>query len=169
MKNRIKKNTQKPMLAILMCAVLLIISIFLPYMTAEEDFKEILEAAEQDTSLSLLDFAQTYLEQNDNTLAIIVGILAGLTVFAALLAVCRKPLGVLIFGLLDTAWVVMIHMAFSDAGYGYKLAIANKLIFVTCGGIVVSAIWMLVAKIKAKKDAKREERKRMAAENSNNQ
>lgn len=162
MKNQIKKNTQKPMMAILMCTLLLIVSIFLPYMTAEADFIEILEAAEQDTSLSLLDFSQIYLEEDENTLVIIVGILAGLAMLAALLAVWRKPFGVLIFGILDTAWAVIIHMVFSDGVYTYKYAIANRLIFVACSGLLVSAIWMLVVKIKVKHSLKR---KRMTAEN----
>lgn len=156
MKYQIKKKTKLSMLAALLCATLLIVSIFLPYITVEEDFAEIMEAANQDSSLSLMEFAQVYLEQNDNTFLIITAILAGLAVLAALLAVCRLPLGVLLFGILDAAWAVVIYMVFSNAGNGYQLAIASVLIFAACGGMVVSSIWMLIAKCIAKSTARKQ-------------
>ena len=169
MKNRIKKNTKTPMLAALLCVALLIVSIFLPYMTAEEDYREVVEAMEQDASLSLMDFAKIYKEQNEDSLTKILGILTGLGLISSLFAVCRKPILVMLMDILTTAWAVMIRMVFSDSAYGYEFGIGSTLIFVACAGLMVSAIWMLVATIKAKKAAKRVQRKRLAAENNNNQ
>lgn len=168
MKNRIKKNTKTPMLAALLCVALLIVSIFLPYMTAEADYREVVEAMEQDTSLSLMDFAKIYKERNEDSFAKILGILTGLGLTSALFAVCRKPILVMIMDILTTAWAVMIRMIFSDSAYGYEFGIGSAVIFVACAGLMVSAIWMLVAKTKTKKAARRAERKRMAAENSRN-
>ena len=168
MKNRIKKNTKTPMLAALLCVVLLIVSIFLPYMTAEAEYRELVAAMEQDTSLSLMDFAKIYKEQNEDYLVKILGILAGLGLLSALFAVCRKPILVMLTDILTTAWAVMIRMVFSGSAYGYEFGIGSAMIFVACAGVMVSAIWMLVAKIKTKKAAKRAQRKRLAAENSNN-
>lgn len=162
MKNRIKKNTKTPMLAALLCVALLIVSIFLPYMTAEEDYREMVEAMEHDTSLSLRDFAKIYKGQNEDSFTKIVGILSSLGVISAIFAVCRKPIMVMLMDILTTAWAVMIRMLFSDSAYGYEFGIGGTLIFVACIGIMVSAIWMLVAKIKTKKAAKRVERKRIA-------
>lgn len=162
MKNRIKKNTKTTMLATLLCVVLLIVSIFLPYMTAEADYREVVEAMEQDDSLSLMDFAKIYKERNEDSFTKIVGILSGLGVISAIFAVCRKPIMVMLMDIMTTAWVVMIRMLFSDSAYGYEFGIGGTLIFAACIGIMVSAIWMLVAKIKTKKAAKRAERKRIA-------
>lgn len=151
MKNRIKKNTKTPMLVALMCVVLLIVSIFLPYMTAEADYREVVEAMEQDTSLSLMDFAKIYKEQNEDSIAKALGILAGLGVLSALFAVCRKPILVMLVDILTTAWAVLIRLLFSDSAYGYEFGIGSTLIFVACAGLMVSAIWMLVVKTKTKR------------------
>lgn len=169
MKNRIKKNTKTPMLAALLCVALLIVSIFLPYMTAEADYRELVEAMEQDASFSLIDFAKIYKERNEDYFVKIIGILVGLGVISAVFAVCRKPILVMFMDILTTAWTVMICLIFSDCAHGYKFGIGRTMIFVACAGLLISAIWMLAAKNKAKKAAKRTERKRLAAENSNNQ
>lgn len=151
MKNRIKKNTKTPMLAALLCAALLILSIFLPYVKAEAEYVEILEAMEQDTSLSLHDLAQVYLEQNDSSLVKILVILGGLAALTALCAFFRKPALVMIFDVLATAWSIMIRLVFSNGTYGYAMSIGSWLCFVACAGLFASAVWMLAVKNKTKK------------------
>ena len=152
MKNRIKKNTKTPMMAALLCAALLILSVFLPYVKAEAEYVEILEAMEQETSLSLYDLAQVYLEQNDSSLVKILAILGSLTVLAALFAFMRKPALVMIFDILATAWSVLIRLVFSNGTYGYAMSIGSWLCFVACAGLFASAVWMLVIKNTTKKN-----------------
>ena len=139
------------MVAILLCAALLIISIFLPYVKAEADYVEILEAMEQDTSLSLCDLAQVYLEQNESSLAKILMILGGLAVLTALFAYLRKPVLVMIFDILAAGWSVLIRLVFSNGSYGYTLSIGSWLCFVACAGLFAAAIWMPAAKKKTMK------------------
>lgn len=151
MKNRIKKNTRIPMLAVLLCVALLILSVFLPYVKAEAEYVEVLEAMEQDTSLSLYDLAQVYLEQNDSSLVKILAILGGLAVLTALFAFSRKPALVMIFDILATAWSVLIRLVFSNGTFGYAMSIGSWLCFVACAGLFASAVWMLTIKNKTKR------------------
>lgn len=153
MKTKIKKNTKTPMLAALLCVLLLIVSMFLPYMTVEEDFRELAEAMEQDPSLSLYDFAVTYLEQNEPAFPTVLGILMGLTVLAALFAIFRKPVLVMLFDIMTTGLAVLIHAIFAQSTRGYAMSIADPLIFTACAGLLISAVWMLAAKVKTKKKA----------------
>lgn len=151
MKTKIKKNTKTPMLAALLCVLLLIGSIFLPYMTVEEDFKELAEAMEQDYSLSLYDFAVTYLEQNETAFPTVLGILVGLIVLTALFAIFRKPVLMMLFDVLTAGLAVLIHMIFADSNRYYSMSIADPLIFAACAGLLICSIWMLCAKIKTRK------------------
>ena len=151
MKRRIKKNTKAPMLAALLCAALLIVSIFLPYFTAKAEYVEFLEAMEQDTSLSLYDFAVLYLEDNNDALAKVLGILGGLTALATVFAYFRKPVLVMVFDVLATGLAVIIRMIFSGSNYAYVFSIGSWLCFVAFAGMLASAIWMLVVKSQTKK------------------
>ena len=151
MKKRIKKNTKKPMMAAVLCAVLLILSIFLPYMKAEKEYVEILEAMEQNTSFSLCNLAQIYQQQNDSSMVKILVILGGLAVLTALFAYLRKPVLVMIFDILATVWTVLIRLVFSNGHFGYVFSIGSWLCFAACAGLFVAAIRMLTIKTKTMK------------------
>lgn len=155
MKNRIRKNTKKPMLAALLCVALMMLSLFLPYVTAEEEYREMLEVIEQDPSLSLYDLAASDLDNNDASMVKILAIFTGLAVIAAVTAYYRKPLLLLTASLLTTAWSVMIHLIFSSGVRGYVMSIGNRLIFAACAGLLISAVWMETWVIRTRKKAAR--------------
>ena len=153
MKKQIRKITRIPMLTALLCVVLLVSCIFLPYVTAEPEYVELLEAMEQDTSVSLYDFGQIYLEENETALMKVVAILGVFCVMSALCALFRTPILVMVFDILATAVFVLNYLIYSDSIRGYVLGIASWLSFVAGAGLFVSAIWMLVAINKTKKNA----------------
>lgn len=152
MKNQINQKTFVPMIAVLVCAVLLIVSTFLPYFTAVDEYKEMLELAEQKPTLSLLDFFKVLLEDS-SAATTVVGILAGLSIFAALFAILRLPAGTMAFDILATAATVLLHLAFAsdDILAYYAFGIGHALMFVACVGLLVGTVWMMVAKSQAKK------------------
>ena len=151
MKKQINQKTSMPMFAVLACAILLIVSMFLPYLTAFDELKEMLEQVDQAT-LSLRDFFALLLEDS-SAATTVVGIVTGLSVFAALFAVLRMPIGAMIFDILATAVTVLLHFAFTtdDVLAYYTFGIGHTLMFVACAGLLVGTIWMMVTKSQAKK------------------
>ena len=150
---RINRNTKAPMIAVIMSSILLIAAMFMPYLTAMEEFKELLELADQMHVISLLDFFNMVLDSASGTFTVL-GILAGLAIFATVFAILRKPVGSLVFGILETAATVLLHMTFvydKMMNY-YNFGIGNRLMFVACAGLLISTIWMIVCKSKTKKN-----------------
>ena len=150
MKTLIRQKTQLPMIVALICAGLLIGSIFLPYVTAAEDYREWMEATGQKTTLSLFDFASMFLEEGEMAFPVILAILGGLTAIAVLLAIFRKPIGMMIFDMLAAGLVTVIHLIFASegnlAGGYFNWAVGNTLMFAACALFLVCAVWMLVCK-----------------------
>ena len=147
---RMKRMTKTPMVAALMCIALLITSLFLPYMQVTEEFVELAEAMEMETAPSLYDFALMELERGVNAVALLLGIMGGLAALVALLTWLRKPIGAILLTLPIIAEATLMHLIFAGER-AYEWAIADSLIFVACGGIVISGIWMAVKKSAAKK------------------
>lgn len=152
MKQQINQKTTVSMFVVLVCAALLIVSTFLPYLTAFDEYKEMLEFAEQPSVLSLFDFFAIAMEDSKSA-ATVVGILAGLSLLAALFAMLRLPGGAMVFDILVTAVTVLIHVIFTsdDILTFYAFSIGHTLMFVACAGLLVGTIWMIVAKSQAKK------------------
>ena len=154
MKEQMKQKTTAPMFAVLVCAILLIASMFLPYITAIDAYKEMLEFAEQESALSLLGLFE-YLTEDTKAATTVQGILAGLSVFTALFAILRLPVGAMIFDVLVTAATVLLHWLFKTDDYilqYWKFGIGHTLMFVACAGLLTGTIWMMVTKAKAKKN-----------------
>ena len=149
---RIERMTKTPMVAALMCVALLIASLFLPYMCVTEAFAELAEAMEMDTSVSLYSMATQYMDEGEDSMMTLLGILGGMAALAALLAFLRKPVGLILLSLPITAEATLIWMLFSaNMTVAYERGIASILIFAACGGMLISGIWMAVKKSAAKK------------------
>ena len=149
---RMKRMTKAPMVAALMCVALLITSLFLPYMQVTGEYAELAEAMEMDTSISLYSMATEYMDDGENSVMILLGILGGMAALAALLAFLRKPVGVILLSLPITAEATLIWLIFSaNMTAAYERGIAGILIFAACGGMLISGIWMAVKKSAAKK------------------
>ena len=152
MKKQINQKTLLPMLAALLCIILLIASIFLPYFTAMDEYKELLEATKQEFEISLYDISQIYLDEGIDALFSIVCAYVVCNLMAAVFAICRKPVLVLIFDILNAAQMTLTYIIFTtDSMPFYNLGISSTLIFAGCAGLFVSAIWMMIAKACAKK------------------
>lgn len=98
MKARIKKETKLPMLVAMVCIVVLIASVFLPYFALNSDFQELADAM-GGVPTSLYDFALSLNEQGTPALLLLLGIYGVSLLLAALLALLRKPIGVMVFDL----------------------------------------------------------------------
>ena len=156
-KKQIKQKTALPMVAALVCIALFIASMFLPYLVATAEYRGFMEAMQLGDNISLADYAQVYLDEGDNSVATVLGTMAGLAAVAALFAIVRIPVGVMVFDILATAVAGLVHFIFTsngslDSGY-FTPGVGSWLIFVAGAGALASAIWMLAAKIKAKKSA----------------
>ena len=132
MKARIKKETKLPMLVAMVCIVVLIASVFLPYFALNSDFQELADAM-GGVPTSLYDFALSLNEQGTPALLLLLGIYGVSLLLAALLALLRKPIGVMVFDLPPMGVATLTHMIFANDGTMdsgmYTWGIADKLIF----------------------------------------
>lgn len=168
------------LLVALVGALLMVICIFLPYATASENYtQELLENSEKlihenidmtegdMVDISMFEYAKVYgglskeLFGNDAEGIFYVALVALIGVFAVLalfLALGKKPIGVMIFGLLSFAVFSMQNWDYEERGIvpssRYGWGIGHHLFYVGAVIVLAGAIWMLVEKIKIKKAAK---------------
>lgn len=175
-KNKIKLPTRTPSVLItIVAAVLLLALLFLPYISANEDYAEELEEIEDlyideeneitygsVIDLSLFEYSKLSLLDNSlwNFFKGVAWVTLAFAVLATLTILCtlgKKPVGTIIFNLL--AFVVF---AFEDAAFNesvidgnrhYGWGIAHYMMYVALVVVIVGAVWMMVDKRKAKKAA----------------
>lgn len=152
MKKQINQKTMIPMLAAMVCILLLIASIFLPYYTAMDEYKELLKAVEQDDSYSLYGLAELMAEEGVPGVTKALHTIIALSVLVAVLAFLRKPALIIALDLVIAGYMTLMYLSFAlDPMPYYNLTFVSTLIYVVCVGVFVSAIWMMVAKKSAKK------------------
>ncbi len=180
------KETKKwlsPRLITVLGAILMLLMVFLPFASAEKEYKERLKKYEdkyyvkeieltngEAVHLSLVEFMRVYIhiagEEGADTTSGQIGILCVVLismygVFALLtlvMALCRKPIGTILFNLLTMGVLWLIQFDFKERriipSNRYHGGIAYYLVYVVGVVIIVGAVWMLAEKRKAKKAMK---------------
>lgn len=152
-----------PVLATILCSVLLLVSIFLPYIVAVGDVGELYENMGMSGNMSLYNMARQEMEYNAPEFAIMLGIYAAFSALALLFSVLKKPVGILISEVPAMGLAVMFHLIYSTNTVVRRglmaMGIGDKLIFIAGVALFVCAIWLLVVKVKIKKARKQRARR----------
>ncbi len=141
-KQRAKRSFAPSFAVTLAGVVLMVIGLFLPYITAVGDTKD-------------------YIEEHPDRIeveSIIIWIICGFLAITALFAIFKKPIGVmifdlLIFGLLCFNNFVLKEDCISDDRYAWS--IGYYLLLFAAVVTFVGAIWLLITKMKEKRLARK--------------
>lgn len=164
-----------PVIVGIVCSVLIVVALFLPYATATPDGAAYLEnhsgqsvmqgfdlTADQMTNMSLVDFARAYSALAEHSYQQLSGIYMGLVVAMAaaalLMALCfakRRPIGALVFDVLAFGIFSLQNADYASRGVvpsaNYDWGIAYYLVFAALAVAALAAIWLFVEKRRAKK------------------
>lgn len=169
-----------PFIITLIGAVLMFITLFLPYGAANEEQAEKLEAypdvmiyeelnitAEDMINISMVEYANMYgnlSEQiwNDASYGIfyiaIVGLIGVFSLLSVLFAVLKKPIAVTVFSILSLVVFTIQNSDYTQRGVipssTYEWGAAYYVFYVAFAVALVGAVWMLVSKIIMKKQQK---------------
>lgn len=174
MKKSLNEKLKIPFVVALIGILVLIVGMFLPYMTAVgklaayiEKYPDSVEIEEFDmTASDLKDIpmmymgriaASAYNEEEGILFHVIVIVFAFLSVLTALFVLLKKPIGVMIFGLITCGSFTVLNLATKADFFGadkYAWGIGYHVIRVALGVVFVTAIWMLIKKIIAKREYK---------------
>ncbi|MDD6489143.1 MAG: hypothetical protein PUG48_04940 [Clostridia bacterium] len=156
--------------AAIVASLMVVVSFFLPYASANAEYREVLEKYSDSTTMnakdiSLLDFAKIYSSAGDElgdqyqtigTICVVMisafGVLALCTlIFSAL----RKPIAILIFNGLTFGAFSLLSWDFKDRGalpnMNYDIGAAHYIYYICAVLILLAAVGMLVLKIQQKK------------------
>lgn len=157
-----------PFLVMVLAAVVLVASFFLPYASMTEEGRELASAAGSVyleelgmsygdmVDLSLMEYAKTYATMGGLYLVYVVLYIAAVALSAVtlLLAALKKPIGAIVFAALTFAASLLIRWDFSDRnvipGSAYDWGIASWLYLVAAVVVIAAAIWMLVIRKRVK-------------------
>lgn len=179
-KNQIKKQLTTPALIALIAAVLMVLSVFLPYGVAIGDRAEWIEehpdyvvyeelnlTASDMKNVSILEYTRIYYTMCEELLhdsfygtfyLAIFCLIVGLSAIAGLFALGRKPIGTMIFALMAMGVFQLQNMDYTMRGIlpgtYYDWGIAHYLFPVAVAVALAASIWMLVKKIIVKKQIK---------------
>ncbi|MBO5323171.1 MAG: zinc ribbon domain-containing protein [Oscillospiraceae bacterium] len=173
---KLTKKFPIPNLVALIAALVLLLSIFLPYMAANKEYAEMLDeygsevafpgsdiTAKDLKEVSLVEFAGVAEAMADlapsgsglEVIPVLVYAIAILGFVAALFAYLKKPVLVIIPSVLAYGISVIFDTGIKESGAlnmsVYDWGIAHTLIPLAVLGCIVGAIWMIVDKKKAKK------------------
>lgn len=175
-----RKELGPPRIAALIGALIIIAAFFLPIATATEEHREHLEkyadymnveeinmTNEDAIDVSVFDFARMYgvlLDTGNRDLGvlmlIVIAVIAVGSVLALLMAFAKKPIATIIFSVLAMGAEWLLLWDFKDRGvfpgndYGYGMA--YYLYYAGAVVILAGAIWMMITKIKLKREVRAE-------------
>ena len=171
------KKLNVPILIMLVGAVAIIISLFLPYVSATEEYAKILNNS-LDTSFeqlnmtrqeainpSLYNIANAYYQASESYTHILykyfvpisvatIGIFALLNV---LFAILKKPIPAIVFDILSVGIFALLNWDFQGRGVFtkvYNFSTGYYLLYVASIVILIGAVWLLINKMKDKKNDK---------------
>jgi hypothetical protein len=179
-KETIRKETLMPFVVALIGALMMAVCVFLPYSTATEERAEWIDkypdtvvieemdlTAADMRNISMAQYARIYFTMSekywhDSTVGIIyivlVALIGGGALIAALFTLGRKPIGCLISGVISCGVFHRLNWDFIDRGVtpsdSYDWSIAHTLFPIAAVILAVGAVWMLVKKIIIKKELK---------------
>lgn len=177
-------NTKRmlyPFLITLAGVIMMFMMFFLPIASAKGEYREylikyddVMFAEEIDmtnaeaVNMSLMEFLQVYImavnlginTENNIIYTIIIALFAFFVLCAVIMALRKKPIGLIIFDILTISIFRFIQWAFKEdrivPNKRYDWGIVNILTYVAGVVIIIGAVWLLIEKIKAKKIAKDE-------------
>lgn len=173
-KKTLNEKLKIPFVVALIGVLILLVGMFLPYMTAVGDMAEYIEKNPDRVEIKDLDLTASDLKdipvvsvsqlvtgvygEDDGVIAnVIVMVFGGFLVLTALFTILKKPIAVMIFDLFSCGTLAFLNFLMNEdfidpnkyawgIGY-YAIVIAFAIIF-------AGAIWMLVKKIVVKKNLK---------------
>lgn len=170
------KKTSLPRLIAVAAALALVICLFLPFASAKDETRELLMVfpdeimyqkldmtAEDMVNVSMLEYVQMYMQLSDEfyvdeatgLLCTVLVVMFGLFALLCLLfAALKKPIPVIIFGILALGVFSLLKFDFTDRGAipnaAYDWGYAVTVVYVAIIVLLVAAIWLIVAKNKEK-------------------
>lgn len=177
-----KVNLLIPFIVAIVGAIMLVVTLFLPFASATDGYEEYLQeysnekyvdeidmANKDAVNLSLFEYIRIYaaaakLGISEDTAVACVVIIALFAVFAVLtvlFAVLKRPIPIIIFDILSFGVFYLIKWDFEDRGVlpsrNYDLGIASAFCYIGIVITFVGAVWLLIRKIKSKKELKQYE------------
>lgn len=168
-----------PFIAMLIGSLMLVVTLFIPFASATEDYKESLEeysdsmyveelnmTNEEAINISLFEFARIYsvaaeMGMSKSVSIACIVIIAAFGVFALLtllFSALKKPIPAIVFNLLAFVVFRITKWDFEDRGVipnsNYDWGIAQYICYIGVIVVVVGAVALLVVKIKDKKQRK---------------
>lgn len=176
----IKQRTIFPFIVALVGALVMAACVFLPYSTATteraewiDNYPDTVVMEEMDLTaadmknVSLVKYAHIYYTMSeeywhDSTIGIfyivLVTMVGGGALIAALFASARKPFWCLVFGALSTGVFRLLNYDFTDRGVvpsdSYAWGIAHTIFPIAATVAMLGALWMLIQKIIVKRKIK---------------
>lgn len=172
-----------PFLITLIGSVLLLVMILLPYASAKDDYKEYLQSSPNDyyvseikmtnasaVNISMLEYGRIYMEtarqgvyRDVSILCIaLISLFAFFSLLTLIMALLKKPIGIIIFDILVLAIFWLIHFDYADRGVlpssSYGWGIANYLTYIIGIAVAIGAVWLFEEKRKIKKLVKNEQK-----------
>ncbi len=166
-----------PSVIALIGAILMTISIFLPYATAinnraeyikeypDEVISEKLNITADDMfHISMIEYANMYNRLSEELwgdtvhgifYVVMVAMIGGFALFGVIFTFCKKPVVAVIFDLLSLGVFYLHNWDYIDRGVipssSYKWGMGYYIFYVAAVIAIAGAIWMIVAKIRRKK------------------
>ena len=173
-KKTLNEKLKLPFIVTLIGVLLLVVGIFLPYLTAVGEMGEYIEKYPDRIEIKDLELTASDLKdiplisvsqiitgiygEDDGTVAnVIVMVFGGFLALTALFVILKKPIAVIIFDLLTYGVFAFLNTSMKEDfidpdkyAWGIGYYIITLAIFV----VIASSVWMLVKKIIAKRELK---------------
>lgn len=156
-----KKSFTLPMLVALLGVLVMIVSVFLPYLTATDapngasEWSESLYG-EDITSFSMFSFASfceqiPYFSGMGIVMYVLLGVLGLFVLMALLFVLLKKPIPVTVFAVLSVGMFFLYSAMFNTESNVYSWGIGYYTYLIAAAVAVAGSIWLKVAKVKANK------------------
>lgn len=172
---RKKTKITHPFIATLIGVLIMVIALFLPYMSAVGDMAEYIEKYPDRVEIESLEMTASdlanvpiisvskiitgvYGEDDGQIANIIVMVFGGCLALTALFAIFKKPIAVMIFDLLTGGVFFFLNFLMKEdfiSADKYAWGIGYYAILIAAIAIFAGAIWLLVTKVSLKREAKR--------------
>jgi len=174
-KQTLNKHLKLPFIVTLAGILILVIALFLPYMTAVGDMAEYIEEHPDRVEIESLDLTASDLAsipmisvsqlctgaygEDEGMLAnVIVAVFGGFLVLTALFTILKKPIAVMIFDLLTYGSVAFLNFMMKEDNFigadKYAWGIGHYITLIAIAIVFAGAVWVLVKKIITKKQLK---------------
>ena len=174
-----KKSLTIPFVVALVGVLLMIITMFLPYLSATDEMKSLItiagdSAISSDSSLtandlldiSMVEYAGMAIGEGESfggseeaiiCLAVVI-VIAVFTLLTALFTLLKKPIVIIVFDVLALLVYLLQGLVFKESGAvgtgAYNFGFGYYVFFAAVAVTLAGAIWLLVVKVSNKKAAK---------------